>query len=91
MYYEFKNNAAKPPAVVALKFSFFFVYSVFTIINLLAFATFLVFVVVQALRSMREFKSCQDRTGLRTTHPELLDEHGNITKEELLVVRFGGW
>ena len=55
----------------------------FTIINSLAFTTFLVFVVVQALRSMREFRPCQDRTGLRTTHPELLDEHGNITKEEL--------
>ena len=31
-----------------------------------------------------------DRTGLKTTHPELLDENGFITKEELLVVRFGG-
>ena len=32
-----------------------------------------------------------DRTGLRTTHPELLDENGLITKEELLVVHFGGF
>ncbi|QNI58919.1 putative conserved membrane protein [Synechococcus sp. BIOS-U3-1] len=31
-----------------------------------------------------------DRTGLKTTHPELLDENGFITKEELLVVHFGG-
>ena len=30
-----------------------------------------------------------DRTGLKTTHPELLDKNGFITKEELLVVRFG--
>ena len=29
-----------------------------------------------------------DRTGLITTHPELLDEHGFITKEQLLTVRF---
>ena len=63
----------------------------FSIINSLAFTAFLAFVVVQALRSMREIRPCQDRTGLRTTHPELLDENGNITTEELLVVRFGGW
>lgn len=63
----------------------------FTILNSLAFTIFLVFVVTQALRSMREFKNCKDRTGLRTTHPEILDENGNITKEELLVIRFGGW
>ena len=29
-----------------------------------------------------------DRTGLLTTHPELLDQDGVITDEELLVVRF---
>jgi len=31
-----------------------------------------------------------DRTGLKTTHPELLDENGLITREQLLVVHFGG-
>ena len=31
-----------------------------------------------------------DRTGLRTTHPELLDENGFLTKEKLLVVHFSG-
>jgi len=34
--------------------------------------------------------SAGDRTGLKTTHPELLDENGFITQEELLVVHFGG-
>ena len=29
-----------------------------------------------------------DRTGLLTTHPELLDQHGDFISEELLVVRF---
>ncbi|MBT67629.1 MAG: hypothetical protein CMN98_10905 [Synechococcus sp. NP17] len=31
-----------------------------------------------------------DRTGLLTTHPELLDADGAITGEDLLVVRFPG-
>ena len=29
-----------------------------------------------------------DRTGLMTTHPELLDENGEMTQEELWAVRF---
>ena len=29
-----------------------------------------------------------DRTGLKTTHPELLDENGEVTNEELWAVRF---
>ena len=29
-----------------------------------------------------------DRTGLKTTHPELLDENGEVTSEELWAVRF---
>jgi hypothetical protein len=31
-----------------------------------------------------------DRTGLLTTHPELLDANGSITDEDLLVVHFPG-
>ncbi|HJL68789.1 MAG TPA: DUF2973 domain-containing protein, partial [Prochlorococcaceae cyanobacterium Gl_MAG_24] len=31
-----------------------------------------------------------DRTGLVTVHPELLDQEGRITDEELLTVRFSG-
>ena len=30
----------------------------------------------------------KDRTGQFTIHPELLDEEGNITDEDLLTVRF---
>ena len=30
----------------------------------------------------------EDRTGEFTIHPELLDEEGNITNEDLLTVRF---
>ena len=32
----------------------------------------------------------QDRTGKLTIHPELLDQEGRITDEELLTVRFSG-
>ncbi len=31
-----------------------------------------------------------DRTGLITIHPELLDQDGRLTEEELLTVRFSG-
>jgi len=33
-------------------------------------------------------KAATDRTGLKTIHPELLDENGAMTKEELWSVRF---
>ena len=36
----------------------------------------------------RRQQHCGDRTGLIMTHPELLDEHGFLTKEQLLTVRF---
>ena len=32
----------------------------------------------------------EDRTGKLTVHPELLDQDGRITDEELLTVRFSG-
>ena len=32
--------------------------------------------------------SPSDRTGLKTTHPELLDENGVLIDEELWAVRF---
>ncbi len=32
----------------------------------------------------------EDRTGRLTIHPELLDQEGRITDEELLTVRFSG-
>ena len=36
----------------------------------------------------RQVKPDRDRTGLLTVHPELLDQDGRITNEELLTVRF---
>ena len=32
----------------------------------------------------------KDRTGKVTVHPELLDQDGRLTEEDLLTVRFGG-
>ena len=61
----------------------------------LVYAACLVFLLVQAFRLMRPGKSVltramerKDRTGLVTTHPELLDDQGELTKDDLLVVRF---
>ena len=59
------------------------------------YATACAFVVLSAFRSLslafRRQNRKADRTGLKTTHPELLDENGFITREELLVVHFGGF
>jgi hypothetical protein len=38
----------------------------------------------------RAGRSGRDRTGRLTVHPELLDEHGRLTDEDLLTVRFDG-
>ena len=63
----------------------------------IAFTAAFVFLLVQAFRMMalgfstngsRSISKRQDRTGLLTTHPELLDQNGNITSEDLLVVKF---
>jgi hypothetical protein len=60
----------------------------------LVYGSVFVFLLVQAFRMMRlssgPAKSTRrtDRTGLLTTHPELLDANGSITGEDLLVVRF---
>ena len=37
-----------------------------------------------------EKRQDEDRTGLVTVHPELLDSEGRITEEALLTVRFSG-
>ena len=62
--------------------------SVFPAINALAYTVFLTFVVIQAVRLIRLSLKSKDRTGLKTTHPELFDQNGSVTKEKLLVVRF---
>ena len=66
----------------------------------LAFGGIFVFLLVQAFRLMRfgwpfhepqtELTNQTDRTGLITTHPEILDAAGEITTEDLLAVRFTG-
>ena len=40
--------------------------------------------------SFKPRNSAEDRTGRLTIHPELLDQDGRITDEELLTVRFSG-
>ena len=40
--------------------------------------------------SFKRRNSAEDRTGRLTIHPELLDQDGRITDEELLTVRFSG-
>ena len=40
--------------------------------------------------SLHPSHSKEDRTGRLTIHPELLDQDGHITDEELLTVRFSG-
>ena len=63
------------------------------------FAGTFVYLLVQAFRMMSlgfntqsikrpSLSKSRDRTGLLTTHPELLDQHGDFISEELLVVRF---
>ena len=37
---------------------------------------------------LKEKNLPEDRTGLLTVHPELLNQEGSITDEELLTVRF---
>ena len=60
----------------------------------LAYTVACTFVLLSAFRGMalafRRQSRTGDRTGLKTTHPELIDENGFITQEELLVVHFGG-
>ena len=72
---------------------------------LLIYASAVLFLLWQAFRVMgRGFSAAQelpsssfkrrhpeeDRTGLLTIHPELLDQDGRITDEDLLTVRFSG-
>ena len=61
----------------------------------LAYAAVLTCLLLQAFRMMRlsstsAARATRDRTGLRTIHPELLDENGVMTTEELWSVRFSG-
>ena len=61
----------------------------------LIFVAIMVFLLLKAFQLMATVafngstQGNTDRTGLKTTHPELLDENGEITTEELWAVRFG--
>ena len=51
------------------------------------------YLLLQAFMMMRpsfasEACALNDRTGLKTTHPEFLDENGEMTQEDLWAVRF---
>ncbi|WP_370630806.1 DUF2973 domain-containing protein [Synechococcus sp. MU1625] len=59
----------------------------------LAYAAVLTCLLLQAFRMMRHSSASavgapSDRTGLKTIHPELLDENGVMTNDELWAVRF---
>jgi len=59
----------------------------------LVYAVVVTFLLLQAFRMMRpssasSVNAASDRTGLKTVHPELLDENGAMTNEELWAVRF---
>ena len=59
----------------------------------IAYAAVLACLLLQAFRMMRLSSASvatplKDRTGLKTIHPELLDENGVMTNEELWAVRF---
>ena len=63
----------------------------------IVFTAALVFLLVQAFRIMtlgfrtngsHSTLKRLDRTGLLTIHPEILDQNGDITSEDLLVVKF---
>lgn len=60
----------------------------------LMYGTVFVLLLWQAFKVMGQgFKAVRpdkDRTGKVTVHPELLDQDGRLTEEDLLTVRFGG-
>ena len=67
-----------------------------SVIGSIVYASILVVLLIQALRLMRlgaqslsaKQASPPDRTGIQTIHPELLDQQGNLTSEDLWAVRF---
>ncbi|WP_115118349.1 DUF2973 domain-containing protein [Synechococcus sp. UW105] len=60
----------------------------------LIYGTVFVLLLWQAFKVMGQgFKAAnpdKDRTGKITVHPELLDQDGRLTDEDLLTVRFSG-
>ena len=69
---------------------FFYGLSVFVLLVLAARIMLNGFFSAQSLNNQNSFSSNKqdDRTGLVTIHPELLNKDGAITDEDLLTVRF---
>jgi len=69
-----------------------FLYGLSVLFLLIAAARIMLngFFSAQSLKTPNSFskKRRDDRTGLVTVHPELLNEDGGITDEDLLTVRF---
>ena len=93
------GGVAVPDSRPMLQLRFANVFSDGTLVASLfpiAYAAILLLLLVNAFHSMRRVNSSsapsqvkpKDRTGLRTIHPELLDENGNVTEEELFIIRF---
>ena len=63
----------------------------FSVVALLLFQAFRVmsrgFFFMNSIDKKKD-KANEDRTGLLTVHPELLNQEGRITDEDLLTVRF---
>ena len=68
----------------------FYGLSVFILLILAARIMLNGFFSAQSLKTQNSFskKRSSDRTGLVTVHPELLNENGRMTDEDLLTVRF---
>ena len=69
--------------------------SMVSMIFTIGYAIALILLGISSYRMMRKTATAspirvktKDRTGLRTIHPELLDENGNITEEKLFIIRF---
>ena len=95
---ESGGGFAEPQNITRLRLDLWKIFDRSLVASLfpIAYATVLLLLLVKAFRSMRSANLLQpssrlksrDRTGLRTIHPELLDENGNVTEEELFVIRF---
>ena len=72
-------------------FNYFLPFLYFSVISLLLWQAYKVMskglISFNSLQNKKD-KSNADRTGLLTVHPELLNEEGRLTDEDLLTVRF---
>ena len=86
-------NRPRPSAPVVNISSCVIKWTVLSGLFPIAYVAVVTCVLLQAFRMMRQpsassAKAQNDRTGLKTVHPELLDQNGEITNEDLWAVRF---